>query len=233
MKRFALTLLLMVCSFSGYAHAINLVNPDFETGDYTGWDLYTTELGSTYVFPDLDPVVESFDTNNDGILSNAARFQVGTLFGTPLPDSGTYGYQGGGIYQKVYLESGLLSIDADIAAFLNYGGAAGHDSPGRFGLEVDGVEIANYEFDPIKSFEKLYGKLSGDALIENSGLHEIRFSVLAEGAVHENSPYRYIDDIKVGFTPTNNNVVPEPATVFLLGGGLAGMFWRSRKNKKA
>lgn len=72
-----------------------LINGDFETGDFTGWTVFSEfpgEIGT--------PAVVSFDTTGDAVPSLAARFQVGTS------DSGVFG--GGGILQNVALSSGLF-----------------------------------------------------------------------------------------------------------------------------
>ena len=46
---------------------------------------------------------------------------------------------------------------------------------------------------------------------------------------HINSKFQ-VDNIDL--TSSNQAVAPEPSTIFLLGGGLAGMFWRKRNRKK-
>jgi hypothetical protein len=47
---------------------------------------------------------------------------------------------------------------------------------------------------------------------------------------HKNSKF-WVDNIDVT-TSTPQAVAPEPATMLLMGGGLAGMYWRRRKNIK-
>ncbi len=228
MKKILIAVLLSVCFWGGPAEAVILINSDFETGDYTGWNFFTTPDGATFTWPDTEPPVVQFDADNDSIDSFAARFQVGS----PLPISGDEGYQGGGIYQNVYLEKGILSVDADIAAFWDYGGAYSNISPGRFAVEVNGTEIASHEFDIIYTYEKLFGHLSGEANIDTPGIYEIRFSVTAEGGVHKDSPYRYLDDIQARLETQSSNVVPEPSTVLLFASGLLGAVARRKRELK-
>lgn len=76
----------------------SLVNGDFETGDLSGWTVFTTGNGT--VGGPAYPKVVPFDTDNDGTASNSAQFLVGQVIFDPDEP------EGGGIYQVVSLAAG-------------------------------------------------------------------------------------------------------------------------------
>jgi len=139
-----------------------LINGDFETGDLTGWTLFTTFNGT--IGSDSLPHVVSFDTNNDGLATESARFRVGKVV------SGVGDGEGGGLFQQVELSSGDLTIEADIASF-NISGANG--SGGYFELLLDGVVVDVHDFGFIERDTTEYSMLSSLSAI-TAGTHEIR-----------------------------------------------------------
>src|SRR5262245_65645367 len=87
-----------ICARS--AGAAQLVNGDFETGDFTGWTLFDTAHGGS-----IATQVISFDTTNTGIPSLGASFAVGQTSGTI--GGGGLG-EGAGILQNVSRLAGQL-----------------------------------------------------------------------------------------------------------------------------
>ena len=105
-----------------------------------GWTLFTTINGT--IGPSGLSHVELFDTNNDGIDTNSARFRVGqVIFGL--------GPAGGVLFQEVKLLSGDLIIEANIAALAR--DPVANLSAGRFDLLLDGVSVDHHSFGEIAS----------------------------------------------------------------------------------
>lgn len=168
-----------------------IYNGNFETGDLSGWSLFTTSNGVafTYVVP--------FDTNGDGVSSYSARFGVGQLVyqGDDFPE-------GGGIYQGVHLVKGDLNITADIASnfpynFCNFSG-------GEFQLIVDGVVVDTHDFDLICNNETKRSTLNANVSIDTVGAHEIRFVVLRPAGL--SGVVNYLDNVVISGSATLNRI---------------------------
>ncbi len=193
------------------ASASPLINGDFETGDLTGWTTFTTPNGTVGPgFPNVVP----FDTNNDGIPSNTARFRVGEV-------NFTNQYAGGGIFQIVNLSAGDLTISADIASTVEEGSNA---SGGKVDLLFDNVLLDTFDFLDIDASVPEFSKLVGTLSNITAGTHEIRFlftrPFLQFGSIE--TPVQYIDNIVISGTATKS--VPEPTSILgLLAVGTIGL----------
>ncbi|HLO86205.1 MAG TPA: PEP-CTERM sorting domain-containing protein [Nostocaceae cyanobacterium] len=201
------------------ASASPLVNGDFETGDLTGWTTFTTSngtLGEGY------PQVVPFDTDNNGTLSNSAKFRVGEGFYTGI-------HEGGGIFQNVLLSAGNLNISANIAAL---GGRFDNASGGKVQLLFDNVVLDSHDFSNISAGQAEYSFLSS---INNvtAGLHEIRFLFTRPFVQNSITPTQYIDNIVLSGTATQ--AVPEPTSMLglLAVGSLSAFSLIKRKQQQS
>lgn len=162
-------------------------NGDFETGNLSGWSLFTTSNG--VAFTNVVP----FDTSGDGNATYSARFGVGQLTyqGDDYPE-------GGGIYQNVYLVNGDLNITADISSNNPYNNC--NLFGGEFQLIVDGIVVDNHNFDLICNYETKRSTLNADISIDTIGLHEIRFAVVRPATL--SGVVDYLDNIVLSGSAT-------------------------------
>jgi hypothetical protein len=155
--------------------AVPLTNGDFETGNFDGWTLFTTEFGGIGT-----PEVVLFDTNGDSVLTRSARFNVGQI-GGPCGIGSVCPEQGGGIFQSFSTGAGQLFIAVDIAAQSEGNNGAG----GLFTLFLDGVQVDSFDFGDIgPSVEGPIERHSLSAsLTVAPGLHELRIQIERAGGV--------------------------------------------------
>lgn len=169
-------------------------NGDFETGDLTGWTPFLTSNGTVGVG---HPIVVPFDTNGDSIATNSAGFVAGQV----VFDPGSF--QGGGLHQSTELETGDLTVSADIAArnLTPFGNGEG----GRFELLVDGAIIDSHTFGPILIGEILRSTLGATVSIGTAGSHEIRLRVSRPFlAGIGGTPTQFIDNVVLSGTATEH-----------------------------
>ena len=77
-----------------------IVNGDFQTGDLSGWTLFTDPFGT--LGPAGAQAVVPFDTNGDTFATFSARFQVGRIPNSPLQPPA----HGGGMFQTITTDAG-------------------------------------------------------------------------------------------------------------------------------
>jgi hypothetical protein len=175
-----------------------LINGNFETGDFTGWTLYNEEHGTLGV---TNIVV--FETIT-GTPSQCAEFEVGK---SEIINGVVTGY-GGGIKQEVVLNAGQLTISANIAAY--------HDNPvynadgGNFVLFLDGAIIATNYFGKILAYQTMRSTLNYSGLV-TSGAHEIAIAIrrpwLSTPSVP--TPYQFVDNVML----TVSEISPIPLNI--------------------
>lgn len=195
----ATTLLIASMASTAQASAI-ITNGDFQTGDLSGWSVYTTANGTIGT-----PTVDVFEVVA-GSFNNAAQLRAGQVnFGGPA--------SGGGIFQSFnLLAGGEYSFSADIASEsrdplrLNAQG-------GIFNLMIDGVTVSTYAFNDINSGITLRSSLSYTGIL-SAGLHELRIEALRPYLTSSITPMQYIDNVTVA-------AVPEADSTALLLAGLA------------
>lgn len=171
----------------GIRSEAQLVNGNFETGDFTGWTLYNEEHGTLGVSN-----IVVFDTAGTGTPSQCAQFEAGK---SEVINGVATGY-GGGIKQNVVLNAGQLTISANIAAY--------HDNPvynadgGNFVLFLDGAVIATNYFGKILGYQTMRSTLNYSGLV-TSGAHEIAIAIrrpwLSTPSVP--TPYQYVDNVRL------------------------------------
>jgi hypothetical protein len=180
-----------------------LINGDFQTGDFTGWTLFTTPQGGLG-----GATVVLFDTANTGSPSDSARFEAGQTSGTV-----TGVKYGGGIFQNMTLGAGQLNVSLNIAS--ESPGANGDG--GTFELLLDGTVVASHAFSSMAPSQPQWSTLSYSGSV-TSGAHEIEVEVLRGSYLQVGeTPYQYLDNVQL-----SGSAVPEPSTGLLLL--LAGMF---------
>ena len=101
--------LALTVAFGGASNAATLTNGDFETGDLTGWTVFTSNNGA--LGGAGFPVVLVLDIKGDGVVSKSAAFKVGQRVFAGLDSSP----EGGGMYQTVTLNAGSVTLTADVA----------------------------------------------------------------------------------------------------------------------
>ena len=192
-RLFASLMLGLALSFASFASAMAddlgpLVNGDFETGDLSGWTTFTTDNGTLG-----NPSVIPFDTDNDGIATFSAQFNVGqvTFEGFDMQ-------RGGGLFQEVNLTAGNLTISADIAsdhpfAFCNSDG-------GTFQLLVDDAVVDSHDFGEMCGPVTKYSTLVASLPINTAGIHEIRFLITRGGL--RSGVTNYLDDVLLSGSAT-------------------------------
>ena len=184
-KVLGLVFLLVFISNSGFAA---LINSDFETGNLNGWEIIKSYQSTT-----ID--TRQYDVTGDGLTSWASRF-----FYT--------GYGDNGISQNLITETGVLSVELDIA--IRFQSVSGHSSTVR--LFVDDVEI--YTINSGYYWNGEIRRYSISELINvDAGSHTLKLVADSPG----NPKYfsYYSDNWQTNFAS-----VPVPAAVWLFGSGL-------------
>ena len=180
------------------AETIPLNNSDFESGTLTGWTTFTTDSGT--LGGDPYPRVIDFDMDRDGIdfgLSKVAQFNVGKI------SSSDKGYQGGGIYQVLYLSAGDYTLSALVAADES-GTQFGAWDGGLFELMVDDIVVDKHEFaGPIGPNQTQHKLMSGLHVVAD-GNHSVGIRITRSSPVAP-SVTQYIDNVSVSATASVGN----------------------------
>lgn len=201
-------ILILLSITKANANLIN--NGDFETGDLTGWTVFTTPNGTNGFWM---PKVVDFDTCADEEYSSSAKFKVGKIW--------CWGSGGGGIYQFVNIPAGQYELSV-CTAVLDEKGCCGDMDGGLFELIFDDEIVDSYYYGFVAKGITYRHELSADLSLDISGDHEIKIRITRNNRSLCGSPYQYIDCV--------NMITPEPATIILLG--LGGYVAIRRKEQK-
>ena len=228
MKNLIGSLAIAAIMFASPAKATLATNGDFQTGDFTGWTLFTNPdglIGSDAYAGDLGnrtfprppkpatPSVTSFNVTGSGA-SLAATFDAGkdTSSGTSLG--------GGGIFQSINTAAGTLDVSLDIAVWVPL---FSNGDGGTFRVLVDGNELDSHAFGSIDtgfpdsiSGAIVRSSLNGSIALA-AGNHELRVSIERPYGNSIDSPLQYLDNITANLTPAP---VPVPGAAWLMGSAL-------------
>ena len=202
---------LMAASIAHATPIWTLVNPDFETGDLTGWTVTPTTGGGT----DVQDVV-LFDVDQIGGVTNAARFNVGrTVVTSPSPT---------GIILSQMFEvatAGLYGFSVDVAG---HGALGANMDGGQFQLLIDGISLDSFAAGFVDSGQVKSATLAGGINL-GLGMHTFAISILRDFNFSGAMSRQYVDDAVV-LAPA---YVPEPTTLLLLATGLAALAVNRRR----
>ncbi len=191
--------ILLVVTLSGFllgAKTPSLENGDFETGDLSGWTVFSTPNGT--LGGSNFPRCEEFDTNGNGKGSNSLVLKVGQQ---EFKSEGTQ-LAGGGIWTKVSMEKGNVVVTADVASTYSSPKDRRNLAGGLFELLFDGTVLAQYEMGPIEKEDTMRFTLKGGMFVLD-GTHEIRVQVRRpfRSLPHDHAPLQFVDNIHLQFLP--------------------------------
>jgi hypothetical protein len=218
-------LLVLACLFHANPACAILINPGFETGDLTGWDVFDTcqrDLDCGVVNASVIGPLDPFSPPSP-FTTNALVLEVGT---TNSPLAGGGGVRTTGATER----TGGLDISVDVAAncYFNCGNLDG----GTVRLFFNGLELDNWSFGEIGSdFERT--TLQGSVNV--TAFDEWEISLVATRIFPSTSGQsfhvlQWFDSVELSGPATRVPSVPEPDTLGLLGAGLLGLgFMRRRR----
>ncbi|MCK5491845.1 MAG: PEP-CTERM sorting domain-containing protein [Candidatus Omnitrophica bacterium] len=214
---------LLMILMTGTSWANLLVNPGFETGDLTGWTMGGTNGGyGVSVDGQSIPGVtySSFLPSFQNVRSgNYAAYAVAAA------SNGEY----------VSFSQALLLSPGEYTASFYMGhdeggvfGIGGAIDNGRLGIWIDGINLdfkSTYENNFVPGSSSLDFTLFDADFVSLGGTTAVEFRISGSGTARAGIS---VDDFSL---ESSNPVVPEPATMLLLGSGLLGLFGFKRKRK--
>lgn len=205
-------LLIGIAALSLPSAGFSFVNGDFETGNFAPWVITNTANGQT-----LAQEIVLFDIDGPGPLgaSLAARFRVGQVtFQSGVP-------AGIELTQSIALTAGLeYTFDMDWAA-IRETTTTGNAQGGIFELIVDGTVLATGMAGSTSSTTPKYGHLTGVYTPAVSQNYDVGVRITRPFTIPADL-YQLVDNFEM-------SVVPEPATLLIVGAGIAFLAKRKRR----
>ena len=192
---------------AGLASTANagFVNGDFETGDFTGWDIGFTPNGMTAY-----QSVDQFDLGYG--MSYAAGFAACQIEYDQGVEEGVI------LTQNMYLTGGFTyDLGFHAAAYRPYGG--GNYDGGTFWLVVDDYVVSSWVSGYIAGGDPpLLSSVDGQYTPAASGYYDVGVMITRHYICPGDTIYQYVDDFYI---------TPAPGALALLG--LAGLMGRRRR----
>ncbi len=182
-------------------HANIFQNGDFETGDFTGWNVVLTENGATNT-QDVVP----FDIDGEGTLpeSFAPKFEVGLANYQPNAQEGIM------LFQSVQVTAGtayILDLDWAITS------TGGNADLGHFEIFINDEDLISDGVGFSWGGGSFYGHLSTAWAANDSGSVDIGVRITRGYTISDSLDiYQYVDNFSI-------TAVPTPGGLALLGFG--------------
>jgi hypothetical protein len=191
--RTAVLIWAIVSGIAGISAGNMLTDGDFESGDLSGWMVFTTANGNNGTGC---PVVEltSFPMND----SNAVKFHIGSTISGQA--------DGGGISKDVMVDTaGTYDLSAEFM-FSTVGLPTGRYRPGLFELLVDEQLVASHDYGE-KSGGVIYSSRKERSIYLDAGLHKVCVLITRTELTGSSAPWQFVDNV---------TMMPEPAMMIPL-----------------